>query len=53
MFVDNLRGALNQGAYVLQKLRSDMGDVHGSKPVVEGLVYDSIKWASLIVRLLG
>ena len=49
---DNLRGALNQGAYVMQALRSRMSDVHGSKPVLNPLVYDSIKWAALIVRML-
>lgn len=35
---NNLRGALNQGAYVMQTLRSRMGDVHGSKPVLKPLV---------------
>ena len=34
----NVRGALNQGAYVLQKLRSDMGDVHDSHPTIEAVV---------------
>ena len=48
----NVRGALNQGAYVLQKLRSDMGDVHGSHPTIEAVVYDAVKWAALSVRLL-
>jgi len=49
----NLRGALNQAAYVMQTLRSRMGDVHGTRPTLKPLVYDSIKWAMLIVRLLG
>lgn len=48
----NLKGALNQGAYVMQTLRSRMSDVHGSKRVLEPLVFDSIKWAALIVRML-
>lgn len=39
----NLRGALNQGAYVMQALRSGMSDVHGSKRVVPALVFDSLK----------
>jgi len=47
-----LLGSLNQAAYVMQTLRSKMGDVHGTKPVLEPLVFDSLKWASLIVRLL-
>ena len=48
----NLRGALNQGAYVMQALRSRMSDVHGSKHVLKPLVFDSLKWAALIVRML-
>lgn len=48
----NLEGSLNQAAYVMQKLRSDMGDVHGTKPVIAALVYDSIKWSSLLLRML-
>ena len=47
--VANLQGALNQGAYVMQTLRSGMSDVHGSKPVMNSLVFDSLKWAALIV----
>ena len=49
---NNLRGALNQGAYVMQTLRSRMSDVHGSKRVLKPLVFDSLKWAALIVRML-
>jgi hypothetical protein len=52
ILVNNVKKALNQGAYVLQKLRSDMGDVHGSHPVIEALVYYATKWAILSVRLL-
>lgn len=48
----NLEGSLNQAAFVMQKLRSDMGDVHGTKPVVSALVYDSIKWSLLLLRIL-
>ena len=48
----NLLGALNQGAYVMQTLRSRMSDVHGSKRVLNPLVFDSLKWATLIVRML-
>lgn len=53
MLVSNLIGSLNQAAYVMQKLRSDMGDVHGTKPVVAALVYDAIKWSSLLLRMLS
>jgi hypothetical protein len=52
-FIKNLEGSINQSAYVMQKLRSKMGDVHGSKPTVKPLVFDSIKWALIIIRLFG
>jgi len=52
IFRENLVGSLNQAAYVMQTLRSKMADVHGTKPALEPIVFDSIKWASLIVRLL-
>lgn len=48
----NLEGALNQGAYVLQTLRSHMGDVHGSKPILASLVFDCLRWAELLVASL-
>jgi hypothetical protein len=48
----NLEGSLNQAAFVMQKLRSHMGDVHGTKPVISALVYDSIKWSLLLLRIL-
>lgn len=51
-FRENFKGALNQGAYVMQALRSKMGDVHGTKPILKPLVFDSLKWAQLIVRAL-
>ncbi|WP_416260267.1 hypothetical protein [Gibbsiella quercinecans] len=51
--VSNFDGSLNQAAFVMQKLRSDMGDVHGSKPVIGALVYDSIKWSLLLLRVLS
>ncbi|MBA5248680.1 MAG: hypothetical protein FE834_03975 [Gammaproteobacteria bacterium] len=49
----NLEGSLNQAAFIMQKLRSSMGDVHGAKPVISALVYDSIKWSLLILRILA
>ncbi len=51
-FRKNLEGALNQGAYVMQTLRSQMGDVHGSKPILRPLVFDCLRWAELIVGSL-
>lgn len=53
VFSRNLRGALNQGAYIMGALRSKMGDVHGTKPILKPLVFDSIKWAALILRFLS
>ena len=48
----NFAGALNQGAYVMQTLRSKMGDVHGTKPILKPMVFDCIKWAELMLRAL-
>lgn len=48
----NLHGALNQGAFVMQSLRSKMSDVHGAKRVLKPLIFDSLKWAALILRML-
>jgi hypothetical protein len=51
-FRKNFEGSLNQGAYVMQTLRSKMGDVHGSKPILRPLVFDCLKWAELFVASL-
>ena len=51
-FKKNIEGALNQGAFVMQSLRSRMADVHGTKPVLRSLVFESLKWAELIVGAL-
>ena len=51
-FRKNLEGALNQGSYVMQTLRSHMGDVHGSKPILRSLVFDCLRWAELLVGVL-
>ena len=53
LFINNFEGSLNQAAYVLQSLRSKMGDVHGTKPTLKPLVFDSLMWASLILRILN
>ncbi|MDO8886808.1 hypothetical protein [Candidatus Oleimmundimicrobium sp.] len=52
LLANNLGGSLNQAAFVMQKLRSTMGDVHGTKSVVAALIYDSLKWSLLILRIL-
>ncbi|NOT84061.1 MAG: hypothetical protein HOP02_04605 [Methylococcaceae bacterium] len=52
-FKDNLKQSLNQAAYVMQTLRSNMADVHRTKPVIRSLAFDSIKWSQIIVRLLS
>lgn len=51
IFCKNLEGSINQAAFVMQTLRSNMSDVHGTKPVLKALVFDAIKWATLILRL--
>ncbi len=51
-FKRNLEGALNQGAYVMQTLRSRMGDVHGTKPILRTLAFDCLRWSELIVGSL-
>lgn len=51
-FRKNFEGAMNQGAYVMQTLRSNMGDVHGTKPILKPLVFDCLKWAELILRAI-
>lgn len=51
--LENIIGSLNQAAFVMQKLRSGMSDVHGTKPVISAIVYDSIKWSLLVIRILG
>ena len=53
MLGQNLQGALNQGAFVMQTLRSRMSDVHGSKRALDPLVFDSLKWAALTVRMMA
>jgi len=52
-FSKNFEGALNQATYVMQSLRANMSDVHGTKPVLKPLIFDSIKWSQIIVRLLS
>lgn len=57
-FKDNLKKSLQQAAYVMQTLRSNMADVHGTKPVIniplaKALAFDSIKWSQILVRLLS
>ena len=46
------KGAVSQAAYVMQGIRSGMGDVHGSKPALNTVAFDSIKWAMIISSLL-
>jgi hypothetical protein len=53
IFIKNFEGALNHASYVLQSLRSKMGDVHGTKPALKELVFTCLKWATLILRVLN
>jgi hypothetical protein len=52
-FAKNLQGSLSQTAKVLESLRSHMGDAHGTKPVVDAMVLNSIRWASVLCSFLG
>jgi hypothetical protein len=52
-FSKNFEGSLNQGAFIMQTLRSHMGDVHGTKPFLRPLVFDALRWAELIVASLA
>jgi hypothetical protein len=49
----NLKGAINQAAYVLQTLRSNMSDVHGTKPTIRWIVFEALKWGQAILALLN
>ena len=49
----NLKGSLNQFAYVVQSLRNKMSDAHGTKEVLKPLVFDAIKFAQIIIRILS
>ena len=51
-FKNALASSVNHIAFLMQTLRSRMGDVHGTKPIFKPLVYDAFKWATVIVRLL-
>jgi len=53
MLAKNFKDSLNNGAFVMQTLRSKMGDVHGTKPIMKPLVFDVLKWAELMVRTLS
>ncbi|MDP3333970.1 MAG: hypothetical protein Q8S55_18600, partial [Methylococcaceae bacterium] len=53
IFKKNLEGSVNSAALVLQLLRNNMSDAHGTKPVIKPLAFDSIKWSQIIVRLLS
>jgi len=53
LFKSNLKGSIDQATYVLQSLRNNMSDVHTTKPVIKPLIFDGIKWAQIILRLLS
>ncbi len=52
-FLKNFKGAMNHGAYIMQTLRSNMGDVHGTKPILKPLVFHCLRWAELMLRALN
>jgi hypothetical protein len=51
-FKKNIKDSLNKLALVTEKLRSGMGDVHGTKPVLKSLVFDSFKFAQILIRMM-
>ena len=52
ILLKNYEGSINQIATVLQTLRSEMGDVHGTKKEVKSLIFLAIKWATAICSIL-
>lgn len=51
-FCKNLGQVFNQAGYLMQTLRSHMSDAHGKKPVVESVVFDALKLASVLVSFM-
>jgi hypothetical protein len=51
-FKKNIKDSLTKLALITQKLRSGMGDVHGTKPVLKSLVFDSFKFAQISIRMM-
>jgi len=52
-FKKNVKNLLTNLALIIQKLRSSMGDVHGTKPVLKSLVFDSFKFAQILIRMMS
>lgn len=50
---ENLNGAINHSAFVLQKLRAIVSDAHGTRPSIRQLAYFSIRWAESVVAMLA
>jgi hypothetical protein len=48
---ERLRQAINHTTFIMVTLRSRMGDAHGSKPTVDALVFNSIKWAAIVCSM--
>jgi hypothetical protein len=48
----DLEASLNRAASVMQALRSKMSDAHGSKVVLKPVVFDALKWATIIASQL-
>jgi hypothetical protein len=44
--------AIAHTAFVMATLRSNMSDVHGSKPTLDVLVFNSVKWSTVICSML-
>jgi hypothetical protein len=49
---ERLGKAIAHTAFVMATLRSKMSDVHGSKPTLDVLVFNSVKWSTVICSML-
>jgi len=50
---ERLGKAIAHNAFVMATLRSKMSDAHGSKPTIDALAFNSVKWATIICSMLN
>jgi hypothetical protein len=50
---ERLGKAIGHNAFVMATLRSKMSDAHGSKPTIDALAFNSVKWATIICSMLN
>jgi hypothetical protein len=49
---ERLEKAIAHTAFVMTTLRSNMSDVHGSRPTLHVLAFNSVKWSTVICSML-